>query len=394
MTLDEAPAQAITRRDLLKGAAALGVAGSMGGLLAACGPGSSASSQSSTGGGGSSAAPPAGSSSSAGTAGLDPSTNADLPIGVFAGVATDLVQSIVVPNFAKKYPNVKVQVITRGATDAYPKVKASLANPPETGGMWNDIWSARGTVEAIFGEFDDANVPNRADLIEELQPKEGSGITVAAQPYGIAYNPDLVAKPTSWLDLFKPEYKGKVALIDNFYDTFVMLAIINGKDATAAVEMVDLFAEHKENIGVFPNSLTQINELLDKGEVWLAPHWGGFALAAQLQGMKLAWSWPDEGATRADEIAHTIINVDPVRNTLTQQFLNEWLSPEFQLANLTKGGLSPASKAVDIPAEMAKYEGVITPDRLKEKKLFAYDYAWMGLNSTKIRDAIDQKLKV
>lgn len=383
MTTEDTLGRALARRDFLKAAAALGVAGSLGGLLAACasGTGSSPSGAASAPGG------------SSGPASLDPNVSANLPIGVFAGASTTIVQEVAVPNFAKRYPNAKVEVLTRGATDAYPIITASLDNPPETGGMWNDIWSARGTSEGIFAPFAPENVPNRADLIQELQPADGVGITIAAQPYGIGYNPDLVDKPTSWLDLFKPEYKGKVALIDNFYDTFVMLAIINGKDATAAVEMVDLFAEHKENIGVFPNSLTQINELLDKGEMWLAPHWGGFATAAKLKGMKIEFSWPEEGATRAAQIAHSVINVDPQRTALTQQFLNEWLSPEFQLANLVQGGLSPANTKVEIPADTAAFEGVITPERLKEKKLITYDYAWMGANSTKIRDAIDQKLK-
>lgn len=56
-----------------------------------------------------------------------------------------------------------------------------------------------------------AKSPNYNELLPEFQDKWGPSISM--QCIGIAYNPETITTPpTSWDDLWKPEYAGKVGI--------------------------------------------------------------------------------------------------------------------------------------------------------------------------------------
>jgi putative spermidine/putrescine transport system substrate-binding protein len=316
-----------------------------------------------------------------------------IKIGAFAGLNTEVVREIAVPAFNARYPRVAVEVTSRGAVDAYPRLLVSPNNPIENGGMWNNIFSALGTQNGLFRDFSKDFVPHAKDLLPSVQPTYGMGIAVAVQPFGIAYNPKYVQAPTSWLDLFKPDYANKVAVIDNFWDHYIMLARIMGGNERDLAPAMDEWAKHKKNIGAWASSFTQLDELLDKGEMWLAPHWGGFVTGSMIKGLNMAFAWPKEGCTLQSVIIHVTKGSSDEAAEYTQRFFDVWLSPEFQLAYLTKAGLSPSSQAVSIPPKLAAMEGVIAPERLKEKKLVQYDYAYVGNHLTEIRRMMTEKLR-
>ena len=316
-----------------------------------------------------------------------------VPMGIWGGIMIDTVKSVAAPAFATEYPNVTLQYATRGATDEYSRLLVSGGHPDEAGGMWNDTFSALAAKAGMFVHFNDAFVPARKDLIAKLQPANGFGIAFAVQPYGIAYNPKFVEKPTSWFDLFNPKYEGKVALIDNFYDHYVMLARALGKDEHDIEIAFDEWAKHKKNIGVFTNTFPQLEDLLDKGEMWLGPHWGGFATGAMRRGLNIAFAWPKEGCTQASVIAHATKNVPDEVSEYAQRFMNIWLTPEYQATLLDKAGLSPTSPAVKIPPDLAKLDGIITPERLKTHTIVQYDYVYVGTNLANIKRMFTEKLR-
>ena len=316
-----------------------------------------------------------------------------VPMGIWGGVMIDTVRAVAEPAFTAKNPNVKFQFNVRGATDAYSRILVSPDRPDEAGGMWNDLFSALGAKANMFVPFDDALVPERKNLIKALQPQNGLGIAFAVQPYGIAYNPKFVEKPTSWLDLFNPKYQGKVGLIDNFYDHFVMLSRVMGKDEQNIEIAFDEWGKNKKQVGVFTNTFPQLQDLLDKGEMWLGPHWGGFATGAMRQGLNLAFAWPKEGCTQASVIAHANRNMPAEASQTAQRFMNTWLTPEYQTILLDKAGLSPTNPAVKISPELAKLDGVITEERLAANKIVQYDYAYVGANLARMKRMFDEKLR-
>lgn len=316
-----------------------------------------------------------------------------VPMGIWGGIMIDTVKAVAEPAFASRNPNVNLQFKVRGATDAYSRLLVLRDRPDEAGGMWNDLFSALGTKANMFTQFDDNLVPDRKNLIAALQPADRFGITFAVQPYGIAYNPKFVEKPTSWFDLFNPKYEGKVALIDNFYDHFVMLARAMGKDEHDIEVAFDEWAKHKKNIGVFTTTFPQTEDLLDKGEMWLAPHWGGFATGAMRRGLNIAFAWPKEGCTQASVLAHANRNIPPPVSEAAQRFMNIWLTAGYQSVLLDKAGLSPTNSAVTIPPELAILDGIITEERLRTNKIVQYDYAHVGANLNQLKRLFSEKLR-
>lgn len=322
-----------------------------------------------------------------------PSGQITLPVGTFAGVNNAVIKEKAVPKFQASHPNVNVELSVRAAAEAYPKLRASSDRPFEAVGMWNDTFSALGSKAGLFVKPSEANVPLLKDALPDVQPKNGLGLAVAVQPYGIAYNPKFVEKPKSWLDLFNPKYQGRVAMHENFWDQYVMLAYILGTDERNLEVAVNEWAKHKQNIGVWTNSFTQLEELVDKGEMWLGPQWGGFTVAAKRRGLNIDFAWPEEGCTQQSIIVHINKGFPPKVQEAAEQFANLWLDPEVQLEFLLRAGVSPTNTKVAIPAEYAQYEGIITPDRLKNKKLRTYDYAYVGENLPNITQLINEKLK-
>jgi putative spermidine/putrescine transport system substrate-binding protein len=316
-----------------------------------------------------------------------------VPMGIWGGIMIETVKSVAAPRFAAQYPNVQLTFSVRGATDEYSRMLVTRDHPDEAGGMWNDLFSALAVKAGMVTKFDDSFVPERANLSAKLQPADGVGITFAVQPYGIAYNPKYVEKPTSWLDLFNPKYEGKVGLIDNFYDHFVMLSRVLGKDEHNIEIAFDEWAKHKKSIGVFTNTFPQLEDLLDKGEMWLGPHWGGFATGSMRRGLNIAFAWPKEGCTQASVIGHATKNVAPDISEFGQRFMNVWLTPDYQSTLLEKAGLSPTNTAVKIPPELAALDGIITEARLKSHQIIQYDYAYVGANLTRIKRLFDEKLR-
>lgn len=316
-----------------------------------------------------------------------------VPVGVWGGVMDETVRGVAVPQFTARYPDASLQLTVRGAADAYPRLLVSRDHPPESAGMWTNTFSALGGRVGLFQPFSDALVPDRKELLPALQPADGLGIAFAVQPYGIAYNPKYVEKPTSWLDLFNPKYEGKVAVIDNFWDCFVMLSRVLGKDEHNIEIAFDEFAKHKKNIGIFTTTFPQLEELLDKGEMWLGPHWGGFATSAQRRGLNIAFAWPKEGCTQASVIAHTNKNVAAPVNEMAQRFVDIWLTADFQQALLEKACLSPTNRTVSIAPELAALEGVITEERLKTHPLIQYDYAYMAQRLPEVTRMFREKLR-
>ncbi|MCO5089833.1 extracellular solute-binding protein [Bosea sp. (in: a-proteobacteria)] len=318
---------------------------------------------------------------------------AAVEIGTFAGGNFDIVRDVAVPAFKKENPGATINVVMRTAADHYPKLLVTRDKPREAGGMWNDTFSALGSKAGLFAPFDPALVPEQKRLNQDLQPKNGLGIAVAVQPYGIAYNPKYVEKPKSWFDLFNPKYAGRVGMHYNFWDQYVALAYALGKDERSIDAAIDEWAKHKANIGSWTTNFTTLQEQIDKGDIWLGPNWGGFTTAAQRAGASIAFAWPEEGATQQTIIAHVNANVDPAVNKVAQSFLNTWLTTDFQEAYLNRMSLSPSNPNAVISPEMAALEGVVTPERLRTRRLIQYDYALVGNNLADIRKRIEERLR-
>ncbi|GGF50127.1 spermidine/putrescine ABC transporter substrate-binding protein [Azorhizobium oxalatiphilum] len=307
------------------------------------------------------------------------------------GIVPEILKDVTVPQFAKSYPKTSVVFEAASNAVAYPKMLAQRGNPVISGAMVNDLFAQRGLNDKMWDKFNPDFVPNAKNLPAGLTTPGGFGIPFHLSPWGIMYNPDKVEEPKSWTDLWDPKYKGRVSMWDAYYDAYIMAAVVTGKgpDVEAGIKA---WEPHKANIGAWVNSPTAEEDLVSRGEVWLAPHWGSWTAMAKSQGKNVAFTIPKEGGVQWTGHMQVCTGFSPRVSELTQRYLNTWLSDECQLAWIERGFYSPASTKVQIPEAMKSNPAIMTAEDAV-KKLVQPDFAKLAAAMPKLKGLIDRTLK-
>jgi len=316
---------------------------------------------------------------------------ATLTIFAWPGLVPEILRESSITPFNRNYPKVTVRLDISTNAVMYPKILASRNNPVISGGMFNDIFAQKGIADGLWVKFDDANVPHRKNIPAEIMTPGGYGITFQLTPFGLMYNPDRVEKPTSWADLWDPKYTGRISMWDSYFDAYIAGAVISGKGPNVE-EGIKIWAKYKQNIGAWVVSPTTEEDLVHRGEIWIAPHWGAWAEQARVQGKKVAFTIPKEGAVQWAGHMQCMTGFPPKATELSQKYLDTWISDECQLAWVQKGFFGPASKTVKIPPGMLGLEAIL-PAEEAAKRLIRYDVRYVGENIPKLKALIDRTLK-
>lgn len=313
-----------------------------------------------------------------------------LSISAQPGVFPPLLDQMSTPRFQKTNAGVQVSVEGVSNATAYPRMLAQRTKPAISGIMCNDIFAQRGIADKMWDKFDPSIMTNLSKVPTELMTPGGFGITFLISPYGIMYNPDKVEAPTSWNDLYNPKYEGRVSMWDAYFDAYVMAGVAAGKGPSVE-EGIKAWAPHKKNIGVWANSPIAEADLVSRGEVWLAPHWGSYTELARSQDKKVAFAIPKEGAVQWSCHMQLCTGFSEPVSRLTQVYMNTWLDDDLQKAFMEKGFFSPASRAVQIPKSM-EGPALVTADQAA-KTLIRPDYVTIGQQIPKLKSLIDRTLK-
>jgi spermidine/putrescine-binding protein len=307
------------------------------------------------------------------------------------GIVPDILRDVTVPMFQKSNAGTGVEFAIGSNAAGYPRMLAQRNNPVVSGGMFNDLFAQRGLADKMWAKFDPAFVPNARHVPQSIMTPGGFGIPLHLSPVGIMYNPDRVEKPTSWTDLWRPEYKGRVSMWNAWYDGYIMAAVATGKgpDVEAGIKA---WAPYKDNIGAWVDSPTGEEDLVHRGEVWLCPHWGSWAAMAASQGKKVAFTIPKEGGLQWAGHMQVCTGFSPAVTELTQRYLDTWLSDECQLAWIERGFYSPASTNVAIPDSMKNNPAILSAED-SVKQLVRADYAALGAQMARLKSLIDRTLR-
>lgn len=277
------------------------------------------------------------------------------------GPVVDVLREFAEPLFAKDNPGTSVELEVSSNSVTYPKMVATRNEPIIAGGMFNDLFTARGVVDKIWSPLDYANVPNAAGVPEGIRSNDGFSLVFQQTPYGIMYNPDRVEKPTSWNDLYKPEYKGRVSMWSTNLDAYAMAGVAAGKGLSVEAG-IEVWKAHKENIGAWVTSPIAEEDLVARGEMWLAPHWGAWSEQARAAGKNVAFTMPEEGGTLWSNHACCVVEMSPRKTELTQAYLNTWFAEETQREWLIRTFISPAVATVSIPEDLLANPAVVAPE--------------------------------
>ena len=164
------------------------------------------------------------------------------------------------------------------------------------------IMAKQGLLEPIdFSKV--PNFGNIGDQFKNLEYDPGNQYTVPYQ-WGtscLVIDTSKVTQPvTKWADLWSPEFKGKVVLLDDEREVLGMVLTVLGydKNSTDEAQLNEAKAKFSEllpNVRLFDSDSPKTALLA--GEVWLGQTWNGEAAIAHGENENIAYIFPEEGCT-------------------------------------------------------------------------------------------------
>lgn len=275
-----------------------------------------------------------------------------LVVGIWGGPQEDLIREYVIKPFEAE-TGATVELILGGSSDRFARLYAEKDNPTMDIiylGLGQTLQASR---DGMIVSPNPANVPEYNNLYPQAKAPGAYGVAFLA--IGIMYNTnEVTTPPTSWKDLWRPEYKGKVApfVFPGTQGTafLVMAAKVHGGDENN----IDPGFEALKELKPYPAILSGIDETnlaFQQGDVWFTPQIHGDVYAFKAQGGPVDFVIPEEGAPLA--INSAVIPINSKNVDLAEIFINYHLGREVQEAYAKGLYFAPTNKTVVLDADLA-----------------------------------------
>lgn len=244
---------------------------------------------------------------------------------------------------------------------------------------FSDIDMYEMSLTGVLADLDTAKMPNAANLIPALQksyaaPHIYSGLV-------IVYNPEH-ASPTSWNDLWNPDYEGKVGFADGLYvQNIAAAALTNGGDRSNFEPGFSKLMELKEmGARVYPSN-EAVAQALNSGEIWMVPMWRARAFQWASAGIPVTDIAPSEGVTPI--VFEMAIPANAPHADGGYAFLDAMLAPSAQDRFAETMGYVPTVTNAPLPAELEK-KLTFTPE--EQAKFILPNYEYIAANNNDLRE--------
>ncbi|BCG61642.1 ABC transporter substrate-binding protein [Paenibacillus sp. URB8-2] len=297
------------------------------------------------------------------------------------GGAIEKTQKELIQEFEKEY-NAKVDVITLYSADALAKIRAEKNNPSIDVVQFSGGQEEIAAKEDLIMKIDSSKMGNLKDLYPGALNPDGYGPVYAYEALGIIYNEQkITTPPTSWEDLWRPEYKGHVGLVDisNTYGNQFLAAIAkaNGGGEDNIQPGLDKIKTLLPNKAAIVKSSPEVGNLFAQEEAWIAPFDSGYAYTFGKQGQPIKFAAPKEGAVGI------YVNAQVVKGSqnpeLAQKFIDFLLRPESQKKSSEGFGFSPTNKKVELSGDV---KALIPSDEEAFNKLIKLDLKLVNANKS------------
>jgi len=257
----------------------------------------------------------------------------------------------------------KVEFLLGGSGDRMSKMYAEKNSPTMDVTFQNIYEAPQALADGLVVAPDASIVPTAADI----WPGMNDGCyAMSLVGLGIAYNKSLFATPPQWADLWKAEYKGKIALSpypssegDGILGVAARLAGADEKNPDVA------FAKLKE-LGTPKLTYTSLDEvfaLMDAGEVAAAPMISGYVLAGLKEWKNIGFAFPtDPGPVLVRDMVCQVANSP--NPELAAMFIDLALGIPNQTAYAKELFFGPTNSKVTLSAEESA-DVIDTPDEVK-----------------------------
>ncbi|TDF95926.1 extracellular solute-binding protein [Paenibacillus piri] len=301
----------------------------------------------------------------------EPSYNGEkLVVGVWGGAQAEAVTKFVVKPLEAK--GAKIELVLGGTGDRVAKLYAEKGNPSMDVAFLN-IYEAKHAIQDGVAQEVDPDLPNFKSLYPVAQ-QGGYGFSLMAM--GIAYNKELVKEPIKdWKDLWRPEFKGKVAFpsYPGFEgDSLVSMA---GK-AFGRTEKDDRanFDKLKE-LKPVPLVYSNLDELfleMKNGTVLAVPFFNSYVNQYIAKGFPVEFVYPkDPGPVLAK---NTIVIAKGTKHEkLAKEFVNMCLGKEIQEYYAKELFFGPVNKEVKVADDVAA-KIVYGEEKVNQLKSLDWDF--------------------
>jgi spermidine/putrescine-binding protein len=305
---------ALSRRQLLRRAAQLGVGvPAAGWLLAACGGSSASSSGGTTGGAASAPAKVEGTAILHNYAGWMGKDN--------------------IKHFRAQYPGANIKQVTAGDISSSATAQTLKANPDAYDfALGDQAFVGQALAADIIQDVDFDKVPNIANVDAKFHEAFSHGVPTDYGKVGIGYRKDMVSEPiASWADLWSlaPKYSGKIVFLDFDRDTIGSALRYKGFSGNTQDES-ELEQAKQALIDIKPHLLAikgyDVAASLVKGDAAIVMDWDYDVALGQGQDPNIEWVLPEEGAMAYLEGWSVIKGTD--NGDLVHAFMNFFLQPK------------------------------------------------------------------
>ncbi|OYU47613.1 MAG: ABC transporter substrate-binding protein [Rhizobiales bacterium PAR1] len=301
-----------------------------------------------------------------------------LVFATFTGSWEEAHRDVLVPAFRKATNNAEMALDPMLSVDQIAKVTAARANPP-IDVMLHDPGPALVAIgQDLAAPYPVAQSAHYKDLISDAQ--DPMGPAPFFQVVGITYNPEKVkTPPTSWADIWKPEFKGRVG-ITNLNSTLgtgflVEIARMKGGSEANVDAGFKAIEDLKPNLGAVAANPGQLATLYQQGQVDIGPGNFNAIQILKARGVPVEFVAPKEGAIAFKTTIHIVKNSP--NPELAFKLIEASLSPEVQSKLMDSPYLIvPTNTKVKMGGEIAK---VLAKDHDEMKKKFVFQ-DWKKIN--------------
>lgn len=180
-------------------------------------------------------------------------------------------------DFEREY-GVKIAWVAGSSVENLAKIQAQRARPQIDVTIMDDIPALQGKKLGVWAKLDDAVITNRARLFDLAKFPDNEGVGLGTIVFGVVYNKKLFAErgwspPNSWLDLFRPEFKGHTIMTAMTttagIQTLLMFSRLSGGDERNIEPGWRKMKEFAETVVAFPRNSPIFSQHFERGEAWI-----------------------------------------------------------------------------------------------------------------------------
>jgi putative spermidine/putrescine transport system substrate-binding protein len=299
----------------------------------------------------------------------------ELVVGTNGGEEYAAMYQAVYQRFEKKH-NVKIVPVFGSNAVLLNRAIAEQNNPSMDATITYQGGWLIGEAEGVFEKIDSATIPRIDEVYDFLKDPNGYAPFVTFGAWGIVYNSDEVKRPpTSYKDLWKPEYRGQLMIggIDHWQ---LHLAAFSQAWAGRQTDIETAFQKAKElapNVAAFYGMSSDAQSKFEQSIGTVATWYSYTAQRLRNKGIPLQFQPPDEGAFLFPGAFQAIKGTKKL--DLVIELIGAFYEPEACIDAARLNGYIPPNRNVRLDAELQKQ--ILTVDQVQK----AHSWDWPFINA-------------